>query len=180
MRKIIVFLIYTHLRDEILRELKSHLEDVFSLETEFYGLSIDINDAYNFTRNQYLASKIIKKMFPYKNNWKDKWIFFVDVDLYTPGLNFIFGEAYPRYGIAIVSLTRLKPEFYGSKPNERLFTERLLKETTHELGHLFYLHHCENPNCVMHFSNSILDTDRKSKYFCLNCNFLLKANMLII
>ena len=63
MRKIIVFLIYTHLRDEILRELKSHLEDVFSLETEFYGLSIDINDAYNFTRNQYLASKIIKKCF---------------------------------------------------------------------------------------------------------------------
>jgi archaemetzincin len=39
----------------------------------------------------------------------------------------------------------------------------------HELGHVFGLEHCPDPECVMHFSNSLLDTDRKSTSFCSQC-----------
>jgi archaemetzincin len=43
------------------------------------------------------------------------------------------------------------------------------KETLHELGHILGLEHCPNPRCVMSFSNSIYDVDRKEARFCEMC-----------
>jgi archaemetzincin len=69
----------------------------------------------------------------------------------------------------------LRQSFYGLSNDKNLFLERIKKEATHELGHLFYLGHCRNPNCVMYFSNSILDTDKKSKFFCEKCQKILQS-----
>ncbi|MEW6585820.1 MAG: hypothetical protein AB1442_09465 [Nitrospirota bacterium] len=44
-----------------------------------------------------------------------------------------------------------------------------LGEAVHEIGHTFGLVHCSDPNCAMHFSNSLRDTDRKSSEFCGIC-----------
>jgi archaemetzincin len=93
----------------------------------------------------------------------------VDVDLYSPGLNYIFGVAEPSLGMAIISLYRLKPERYGLPHNERLLQERAIKEAIHELGHTYYLSHCPDPRCVMHFSNTLVDTDKKDACFCSRC-----------
>ena len=96
------------------------------------------------------------------------------VDLYVPGLNFVFGLADPRSRGAVISLARLYPEFYGQLRNPQLFKERALKEALHELGHLWGLGHCSNPACIMFFSNSLADTDRKGPGFCARCWELLK------
>ena len=85
------------------------------------------------------------------------------------GLNFVFGEADPENGRAVISLKRLYPSFYGQSDNEKLFQERTLKEAVYELGHTYGFPHCPDPQCVMHFSNSIADTDRKSLEFCKSC-----------
>ncbi len=91
------------------------------------------------------------------------------VDLYAPGLNFVFGEALVFRGPALISVYRLRPEYYGMLWDEGLFHERVLKEAVHELGHTLGLGHCKNPRCVMFFSNSILETDRKSAQLCRLC-----------
>lgn len=179
MGKIEIKFIFCGLKQEFLYKLKSHLEETFLLEVEISSLSIDVSRAYDVRRNQYLGEVIINQAKNFKKDINEKWLLIVDVDLYAKGLNFIFGEADPITGISIISLVRLKPEFYKQKPNEKLFLERILKEATHELGHLFYLPHCENSNCVMYFSNSILDTDKKDKYFCEYCKSLLKANIIL-
>ncbi len=59
--------------------------------------------------------------------------------------------------------------FYGLPSNPQLFKERALKEAIHELGHLLGLGHCPNPACVMFFSNSLGDTDRKGPGLCPEC-----------
>ena len=35
-----------------------------------------------------------------------------------------------------------------------------------EMGHTFGLAHCDDPNCVMWFSNNLAETDRKGTRFC--------------
>jgi len=97
------------------------------------------------------------------------------VDLYAGRLNFVFGEADPGTGIAVVSTHRLRPEFYGGASNRGLLFSRLVKEAVHELGHIFMLGHCPDPTCAMHFSNSILDTDIKGPGLCPRCRFKLGA-----
>ena len=91
------------------------------------------------------------------------------VDLTAPGLNFVFGLADPGGRAAVISLARLYPEFYGQPRDPRLFKARAVTEAVHELGHLMGLDHCPNPACVMAFSNSLADTDRKGPGFCRAC-----------
>jgi archaemetzincin len=91
-------------------------------------------------------------------------------DAYSSGLNFVFGQASLTGGVAAIYLPRLRQEFYGLGTNTSIFIERVLKEATHELGHALGLNHCPKRSCVMYFSNSLFDTDRKGKDFCIMCS----------
>ncbi len=98
----------------------------------------------------------------------------IDEDLFVADLNFIFGLAYGSR--AIISLKRLRQEFYGLSSNPDLFRKRALKEAVHELGHVFGLPHCPDRRCVMHFSNSIDDTDLKGWRYCGRCREILEES----
>jgi archaemetzincin len=93
----------------------------------------------------------------------------VDLDLYVPGLNFVFGLADLPGRRAVVALPRLREGFYGGQDDAEVFLTRVTKEAVHELGHTFGLQHCTNRRCVMVFSNSLEDTDRKEQTFCSAC-----------
>ena len=59
--------------------------------------------------------------------------------------------------------------------DRRRFEARVLKEAVHELGHTLGLAHCPHPKCVMHFSNTVADTDRKGTDYCAACQARLAA-----
>ena len=99
-----------------------------------------------------------------------------DYDLYKTSHQFVFGDASEEQRIAIVSLHRLRGDFYGERPDENLLFQRTLKEAVHDLGHAFGLKHCYNARCAMYFSNSIYDTDNKLSHFCENCEKRVRAN----
>jgi predicted Zn-dependent protease len=90
-------------------------------------------------------------------------------DCYTPGLNLIFGQATLNGREAFVALPRLRPSFYGQSEDLNLFRQRALKEAIYELGHTWGLAHCPDLCCVMHFSNTLHDTDVKTVGFCSRC-----------
>jgi archaemetzincin len=124
--------------------------------------------AYNKKRNQYLSTAILKTLMEHKEYIAyGKVLGVVDQDLYVPELNFVFGEAGQK--AAVISLTRLRQEFYHLPQDQNLFYKRALTEAVHELGHTYGLGHCRNPQCVMFFSNSLMDTDRKGPEFCPEC-----------
>ncbi len=127
--------------------------------------------AFDRGRKQYRSDAILDMVQEYaeKQVALKRVLGIIDVDIFVPSLSFVFGEAKCPGKAALISLYRLKPEFHGQKPDSDLFIERTEKEAVHELGHTFGLEHCPNPFCVMHFSNSIFDTDRKQGLFCDKC-----------
>lgn len=133
-------------------------------------------EAYDKRRKQYRSDIILKEIGiqSAKDKTLDRVLGIVDIDIFRSSLNFVFGEAECPGKTALISLCRLKPEFYKRKPDEDLLLERTTKEAVHELGHTFGLQHCLNPFCVMYFSNSIFETDRKQSLFCNKCTTNLR------
>ncbi len=156
-----------NIADEVMEELKGRVGGVFHCPVETKAGCSDLAQAYNPQRKQYFSSKLLASL--RKSERKERVVGITDVDLYVPRLNFVFGEADTVSGTAIVSLYRLRQEYYGLAPDEALFLERATKEIVHELGHTFGLGHCSNNKCVMHFSNGLADTDVKEAYFCDRC-----------
>jgi archaemetzincin len=134
--------------------------------------------AYDGRRKQYFSSAILLKLREVERETGDRVLGVVDFDLYVPSLNFVFGEADLENRVAIISLCRLKQEFYGLPEDRDRLRERVLKEGVHELGHIYGLGHCSNPLCVMHFSNSLLDTDIKKASLCPQCEKRFKQGRL--
>ncbi|MGH9925246.1 MAG: archaemetzincin family Zn-dependent metalloprotease [Nitrososphaeraceae archaeon] len=131
-------------------------------------------DLFDKTRNQWKSSMILEWILRETNpNSYTTILAICDFDAYSNGFNFVFGEAQMGGRVGAIYLSRLRQEFHGHISDSDLFQQRITKEVVHELGHLFRLSHCERRNCVMHFSNSLKDTDFKGYDFCDRCTVLL-------
>jgi archaemetzincin len=150
----------------LLEELKLKLRGAFGCPVEIGEALIIPEQAFNRRRGQYLAPAILDILKRNRSNQKDWMLGIIDVDLYAPELNFVFGQAEPATCTAIISLYRLRQEL---PPDPIIFSSRAAKEAVHEIGHIFGLGHCPKIKCVMHFSNSLHDTDIKDITFCSQC-----------
>ena len=161
------------IRKEVLVFLQNELSRTFGFDVRIAREEPIPQYAFNPKRNQYHSTKILEKLKGLRTK-DERLLGIVDVDLYVPELNFVFGEADVSYGVCIISLVRLRQEFYGLPKNENLFLERALKEAVHEIGHTYRLGHCGDTRCIMHFSNSLQDTDIKGPDFCPRCKLKLR------
>ena len=170
------------------RELTSKLEKVLSEEfNSSVSNALPIREIplqlFDKKRNQWKSNEILQwlldKHRPNKATTRiTKILAICDFDAYSGHLNFVFGEASLDGSISAIYLPRLRQEFYGIEADDYLFHQRIVKEAVHELGHAFGLNHCENTRCVMHFSNSLPDTDIKESQFCNVCKRIIENHML--
>jgi archaemetzincin len=147
-----------------------------------FNRSVDIikgmklpQEALNMTRNQYYAQVVLSKLERAKANSREKVIAVCEEDLYLPDDNYVLGHTDILAGAAVVSLYRIRQEFYGLPEDENKVYPRLFKETIHRIAHLFQLSECRNPKCVNYYSQVMLDIDSKSENFCDVCRRRLAA-----
>lgn len=146
--------------ESLLHALAPFLEQAFG---EAIGVTEPIplpEDAYSPSRDQYHSTVLLDRLARHKRPEWDRLLGIADVDLYTPNLNFVFGEADAKRGVAVFSLARLH-----TSDRDR-FVHRAATEAIHEIGHTYGLAHCDNTRCVMWFSNTLEETDRKGTRFC--------------
>jgi archaemetzincin len=157
----------------ILLRIKEDLVKIFpETSCSIIGEQLPLSERdFDKNRKQYRSNIILNALQGYAIKRKDyaRVLGVVDADIFVPELNFVFGEAICPGNAALISLWRLKPEFYKDPPNMELFAVRSVKEAVHEIGHTLGLRHCQRSSCVMHFSNSIFDTDKKQTLFCDEC-----------
>ncbi len=170
----IVLVAFGEIDRNVLDWLRNDLSRVFNKQVSVGKGMPEPDDAFDQKRKQYSSTAILKAMTKQREYAPyEKILGVVDHDLFVPQLNFVFGEASPR--AAVISITRLRQTFYRLPEDQDLFHRRVLTEAVHELGHTYGLGHCGNPRCVMFFSNSLSDTDRKGPEFCPECRKKLQS-----
>jgi archaemetzincin len=158
---------------DVLTTLQPKLEGTFGVACAIAPALPQPLDAYRRSRGQYLSTKILEELGRLDLPGASRLLGVVDLDLYVPELNFVFGQATMGGRQALIALPRLRQGFYGLAEDRDLFHLRVLKEAIHELGHTLGLGHCRDRSCVMSFSNFLRDTDVKGATFCLTCRSML-------
>ncbi|MDX2301778.1 MAG: archaemetzincin [Microscillaceae bacterium] len=100
-------------------------------------------------------------------------------DLYPEdSWNFVFGQASTRQKVGVSSFQRyITPDWQKDEKQFQLVLMRLMKTTTHEIGHMLSILHCIYYECNMNGSNSLEESDRKPAYLCPICVSKLSWNL---
>ncbi|WP_340694842.1 archaemetzincin family Zn-dependent metalloprotease [Hydrogenobacter thermophilus] len=160
---------FGNIEKRLLFGIAKNVKETFGFEVRLSSVASPLKHAYDHERKQYVGEKILDYLSTLNYPELLKILALISWDMYAEGFNFVFGLAKIQGREAVVSTFRLFSR------DERLFFERVFKEVNHELGHTFGLGHCPDRRCVMSFSNSIDDTDHKSKNFCTSCKTKLKT-----
>jgi archaemetzincin len=133
-----------------------------------------IDFAYDAGRRQYGSIPVLEMLHRLCPADALKLLAVTERDLFIPVLTFVYGQAQLNGRIAVISLARLRQEFYGMPPNQEIFLDRVHKEALHEVGHTFGLVHCADRACAMALGTNIRQIDGKKDAFCAACSAHLR------
>ena len=129
--------------------------------------------AFDPARRQYESTAILRAIVEARDPAAARVLAVTEVDLCIPMLTFVFGQAQLDGSAALVSLARLRQEYYGLPANRALLVERAGREALHEMGHTFGLVHCPEPPCAMSLSHNVRQIDARDGGFCPGCRALI-------
>lgn len=162
----------------LLSQLTERLARAFGVSCHVRHERVDAAPTLDPRREQYYSTAILQLLQDFSYRGSVRVLGVTAVDLYVPVLTFVFGEAQLDGSCALVSMHRLREEFYGLPPNPELLFERLLKEAVHEIGHTFGLRHCADWRCVMASTHAVERLDVKTADFCVPCRKVVDAQPL--
>lgn len=163
-QRVVLLLSVGDVPTSVLQSLVEPLKQALGVTAQLHKTSLAFPKyAFNKDRNQYHTNAVMKRLAPLIEPHSNQAILGVlDVDLFIPDSNFVFGEADRDAKVAVLSTFRMK----GSDEQTR---RRLYVEAIHQSGHLLGLSYCEDARCVMAMSQTPADCDRKNVSLCALC-----------
>ncbi len=159
--------------EEVLDVISKRVQEVFAIAVIRGPVLPEPGQAFDGRRRQYSSVTIMRELVSLRPPDSSRLLALTEKDLFIPMLSFIYGQAQLGGHVAMVSLARLRQEFYQMPTNHRLTVSRAVKECFHELGHTFGLVHCLSAECPMALSTNIVQLDRKTADFCHACSIML-------
>ncbi|MGC2432299.1 MAG: hypothetical protein WA433_00845 [Desulfobaccales bacterium] len=158
----------------VLRVIAANMQTLLEAPVEMLPAMAIPEEAFQRHRDQYDAGQVLNYLARFAFPQHSCILAVTDVDLCTPILTFVFGQAELGLSLAIVSDFRLKHLEGGIMAHEGVYYERLAKIALHEVAHTFSLYHCETPKCLMRYSPGLRHLDELDIFFCERCSFLLR------
>lgn len=145
---------------ETLERMRTYAEAYFGVPAKLLDPIPMFEETYDAPRKQYHATRIIQRLA--ERHPPDALVYMgiADKDLYSTGLNFVFGEGSLHQRCGVYSLVRYQT------PDERVFTRRSLKLLSHEAGHILSIDHCTVYACVMQGANTLEEDDSHPMHLC--------------
>lgn len=175
---------FSKLQEKEIELTRQYLSRYFQLNTKILpALSNDIfpktaRRIFKEGQEQILAGYVLDSIL-IRQKPKDAVVFMgiTEKDLFPrPEWNYVFGQASYADGVGVTSMYR----FSNGQLTEANFNqslERLIKISSHEIGHMFGLSHCLNANCVMNGTNSLTETDFHFARACSLCQQKLNSSL---
>ena len=166
-----------HLGEVAVRVVAANLQSVLGMDADILAPLAVPEEAFQQHRQQYDAGLILKYLGGRSFPRHLRVLAVTTVDLCSPILTYVYGEAEIGGKTAVISNFRLRAnEDGGTVPIHRYY-ERLAKVALHEMAHTFSVYHCESSKCLMHFSAKIHHLDEIEISFCERCEFMLASNL---
>jgi archaemetzincin len=159
------------------QSIAAHIQGILHVEVDVLPPLPLPSSAFDQGRLQYSASRMLQHLETLSFSRCDKIMGVLDRDLFIPIFTYVLGEAQQGGKHALVSLHRLKTDEANAPSSLSLLIERSAKVALHELGHLYSLHHCLDPACLMHFSGSLRDLDETFLDYCSYCRIYLRDSL---
>ncbi len=160
------------MNNDLIHLLEAEISHKFGYSTEIRPLIDNVDFAFDENRNQYNSTTILEKLETLSPSGAVKTFALTNKDLFIPILTYVYGEAQLNGRTSVISTNRLYEGI--SAADQEAFFLRIRKEAIHELGHTFNLRHCKDSTCIMHYSRSTKDVDKKTDNFCRYCKILLE------
>ncbi|PWV47688.1 archaemetzincin [Chitinophaga sp. S165] len=174
---------FTSLQQTALKQVREYVEIFFQMKTVLLPAISDSvvtavasreHDGHTQLRAPYLLDSLLKDKCPQGG------IAFMAIsakDLYPKdSWNYVFGLASYTKRVGVSSIYRLQ-DGYLDTANYKTCLTRLANISSHEIGHMFSLHHCVYASCVMNGSNGLSETDRSPLRLCSECQKKLFWNI---
>lgn len=152
-------------RKALIADLKDYLGAFFGLESAILPAAEPPLSCWNDKRGQYDGDRILAWLKARVPADAVACGAFVEEDLFSDDLNFVFGLASLEDRVGVYSIARLEEEYKGM-PDGATLLKRTLGLATHELGHIFGIDHCVKYRCNMNGSNSLEESDGQPLHFC--------------
>lgn len=175
--------VFSSMEEKMLKLTAEYTEYFFGLKTIVLKPIPDDDFPWNkkrimFETEQLDASYIIFHLLPRKI--PDDGIVIMGLtarDLYPkPEWNYVFGLASYTKRTAVTSMYRFEDANFRDE-HYSLCLNRLIKTSTHEIGHMFTLPHCVNAECLMNGANHLTELDAQPNSLCSLCLAKLSWNL---
>lgn len=120
---------FGEIQEELLMAVRQAIEQQFRMRVAIGESRRLPENSYSQERGQYRSTRFLDELFKVGPDPQIR-LGVATVDLFVPELNFVFGVASSERRVAVFSIARLDPRFYGESADQKKITHRARRRSS--------------------------------------------------